>query len=380
MGQPTVGPGEYIQLGGGFREPPADTRTANFPPLLSDGGARTAASTNGGRVVPDTSLRGLGKVIPTATLLGLLYTRRFWAKPTIEAAKKPNEVSFLVWIERALAAIARWWRQSDTHIGHEVSKGAVHSAADLVHTLDLLTLRLGQIVYSQAYLASDQAGVLDRLIHFKIPQIIQRYLRPIRLRLGRVEHLAGEALLQVRALRTSTNKRLNRIQRTEIDPLKKPVRITLPGRIHRVETDVKTIKRVQTRHTNLLKQLSFILVPALASAWLVKTLIRAGLRYTTCQNVKDVGNELCAAPPGSGKRLGRWLRQLLSLAPGFLAFPFICQIIGSVVALAGTIVTPLVEVLAEAGAALCDGKHSQAPDLPLETHALPPNPLGLSIS
>jgi hypothetical protein len=309
-----------------------------------------------------------------------LSSRRFWAKPTIEAAKKPNEVSFLVWIERALAAIARWWRQSDTHIGHEVSKGAIHGAADLVHTLDLLTLRLGQIVYSQAYLASDQAGVLDRLIHFKIPQIVQRYLRPIRIRLGRVERLAGEALLQVRALRTSTNKRLNRIQRTQIDPLKKPVRVTLPGRIHRVEQDVKTVKKQQLKVGHIVSLLTFLLVPTKVVPWLVKNLTRAGLGYTTCTNMKDVGNEICASPPGSGKRLGRWLRQLLSLAPGFLAFPFICQIIGSVVALAGTIVTPLVEVLAEAGAALCDGKHSQAPDLPLETHALPPNPLGLSIS
>jgi hypothetical protein len=247
----------------------------------------------------------------------------------------------------------------------------VHLNADLTHALDLLAVRLQQIVLNQAFMAADTAWLAGQLVTHNIPQIVQRYLRPIRIRLGRVERLAGEALLQVRALRTSTNRRLNRIQREQIDPLKKPVRVTLPGRIHRVESDVKKLKKTQALQIGRIKQLSFILVPALATAWLVKTLIRAGLRYTTCQNVKDVGNELCASPPGSGKRLGRWLRNLLSLAPGFLAFPFICQIIGGVVALAQTVVNPLVEVLAESGAALCGGKHDAAPDLPLSATALP---------
>src|SRR5262249_25525500 len=145
-------------------------------------------------------------------------------------------------------------------------------------------------------------------------------------------------------------------------------------------TDVKTIKRVQARHTNRLKQLSFILVPALASAWLVKTLIRSGLRFVTCQNVKDVGNELCAAPPGSGRRLGNWLRQLLSLAAGAFLFTDVCAWIGAAVTLAQTIINPMVEVLAEAGAALCNGKNSEAADLPLETVQLPPVPNPLSIA
>jgi hypothetical protein len=380
MPQPTVEPGEYIQENGGFREPPADQRTARFPPILSDRAARGAAATNGGGSTPDTSLRVLGKVVPTLTLLGLLASTRFWAKPTAIAAKTKLTQGPLDYIAQFIGQITGWWNRADPHISHEVSKGAVHGSADLAHTIDLLALRLGQVVFSQAYIANDMTLVTERLITHKIPQTVLRYLRPLRLRIGRVERLTGRALLQVRALRTQLRRDIQRLQREQIDPLKKPVRVTLPGRIHRVETDVRTIKKTQAHDHARLRQLTFILVPGLAAAWLVKTLIRAGLRYTTCQNVKDVGNELCAAPPGSGRRLGRWLSQLLSLAPGFLAFPFICQIIGSVVALAGTIVTPLVEVLAEAGAALCDGKHSAAPALPLETHTLPTPTSPLSIA
>jgi hypothetical protein len=210
-----------------------------------------------------------------------------------------------------------------------------------------------------------------QLVTHKIPQIVQRYLRPIRIRLGRVERLAGEALLQVRALRTSTNRRLNRMQREQIDPLKRPVRVTLPGRIHRVESDVKKLKKTQALQIGRIKQLSFILVPALASAWLVKTLIRSGLRFVTCTNVKDVGNELCASPPGSGKRLGRWLRQLLSLAPAGLLFTDICKWIGLAVEKAGPILSKLVEVIAVEAAALCKGKYEPAPDLTLTTTSLP---------
>src|SRR5215510_3233362 len=284
-------PGEYIQENGGFREPPADQRVANFPPILSDRPPRGAIGGNGGvRAGPDTSLRGLGKVVPTAILLGLLSSTRFWAQPTIEAAKTPLNQNPLTWLVQRLAVITRFWPRANPHISHQVSKGAVHGSADFVHTLDLTALRIGQLAFTQAYIASDMAHAVQRLITFKIPQIVQRYLRPIRIRLGRVERLTGQALLQVRALRINTNKRFHQIQTTQIDPLKKPVRITLPGRITRVERDVKTVKKVQTQHTHRLRQLTFILVPALAVAWFIKTLTRAGLKYVYCPNMKDFGN------------------------------------------------------------------------------------------
>jgi len=172
-------------------------------------------------------------------------------------------------------------------------------------------------------------------VHFKIPQTVQRSIRPVRLRVGRVERLTGKALLQVRALRTQLRRDIRRLQREQIDPLKKPVRVTLPGRIHRVETDVKTIKRTQAKHTARLRQLTFILVPALASAWLIKTLIRAGLRFVTCQNVKDFGNELCNSPAGTGRNLARFWKSFGSLLGDLAALTFVpfaltdaCRLVG----------------------------------------------------
>jgi hypothetical protein len=373
-----VEPGEYIQANGGFREPPADQRIARYPPILSDRPPRGAISGNGGvGAGPDTSLRVLGKVVPTLTLLGLLASTRFWAKPTALAAKTKLTQGPLDYIAAFINLITGWWKKAEPHISHEVSKGAVHGTADLTHTIDLLTLRLGQMVFTEAYLAKDLELVTHRLITFKIPQIVQRYLRPLRLRVGRVERLTGRALLQIRALRAQLRRDVRRLQREQIDPLKKPVRVTLPGRIHRVETDVKTIKRTQAKHTARLKQLTFILVPALAAAWLVKTLIRSGLRYTTCQNVKDLGNELCASPPGTGRKIGRFLRDLFSGVGGFLAPLFVCQIFTAAHALIGPVMSEVVATVGNAGAALCNGQHNAAPPLPLETHALPKptNPL-----
>src|SRR5262249_20686349 len=215
--------------------------------ILSDRTSARAAGTNGGAGAgPDTSLRVLGKVVPTLTLLGLLSSTRFWSKPTAIAAKTKLTQGPLDYIAQFIGLITGWWNRANPHISHEVSKGAVHGAADLVHAIDLLALRMGQAVFNTAYVANDMALVTQRLITFKIPQIVERHIRPVRIRVGRAERQSGAALLQVRALRTSTNKRFQRIQTTQIDPLKKPVRVTLPGRIHRVETDVKTIKRVQT--------------------------------------------------------------------------------------------------------------------------------------
>jgi hypothetical protein len=95
--------------------------------------------------------------------------------------------------------------------------------------------------------------------------------------------------------------------------------------------------------------------------------------------VKDVGNELCASPPGSGKRLGRWLRTLLSLAPAGLLLSDICLWIGTLSEIARPFLQAIVEITGQAGAALCNGKYDAAPPLPLETHTLPPTPVGLPI-
>src|SRR5262249_56567437 len=190
----TIEPGEYLQENGGFREPSADRRTAQFPPILSDRPPRVAVGGNGGvGAGPDTSLRVLGKVVPTLTLLGLLSSTRFWSKPTAIAAKTKLTQGPLDYIAQFIGLLVGWWKRSEVHITHEVSKGAVHGAADLVHTIDLIALRMGQLAFNLSYVANDATLVTQRLITHKIPEIVQRYLRPIRVRLGRVERLSGQA-------------------------------------------------------------------------------------------------------------------------------------------------------------------------------------------
>src|SRR5262249_21506579 len=140
-----IEPGEYIQENGGFRPPDVRENGPTYPRILSDRPAARAAGTNGGAGAgPDTSLRVLGKVVPTLTLLGLLSSTRFWAKPTAEIAKTPLTMDPLAWVARAIATLNRWWNKADPHVSRQVSIGAVHGAADLAHTIDLLALRLAQ--------------------------------------------------------------------------------------------------------------------------------------------------------------------------------------------------------------------------------------------
>jgi hypothetical protein len=330
----------YMPPSAGVRDTP-DQGPA-FPYYLSDRPRPGAPSMNGrGPQGPDTSLRPVGKVVTGGVMFGLIYGNAIWGKSVLSIARYPKATDLASLLEKVRDALTAWLRPRINKLSHDISKGSVHLNADLTHTLDLLALRMEQIVLNEAYIAADAAYTTRRLVHFKIPQIVQRYLRPLRLRIGRVERLTGRALLQIRALRTTLRRDIQRLQREQIDPLKKPVRVTLPGRIHRVETDVKTIKRTQARHTARLKQLTFILVPALASAWLIKTLIRSGLRFVTCQNVKDFGNELCASPPGTGRGLARFWRNFGSLLGDLAALSFVpllltdaCRLMGVIEGLA----------------------------------------------
>jgi hypothetical protein len=131
-------------------------------------------------------------------------------------------------------------------------------------------------------------------------------------------------------------------------------------------------------HRLILKLLPLLTVVG-AVGLVLRAFTRLGTRYVLCENMKGLGNELCASPPGSGRKLGRFLRGLLSGLGGLLAPLFICQLFQAAVVLVGPLMSKMIEVVGFAGSALCNGEHSAAPPLVLHVTADPPvpNPLAL---
>ena len=61
----------------------------------------------------------------------------------------------------------------------------------------------------------------------------------------------------------------------------------------------RTQVRVKHDHGLLVKLLPLLTIAG-AVGLVLKAFTRLGLNYTRCENVKNIGNELCASPPGSG--------------------------------------------------------------------------------
>ena len=105
-------------------------------------------------------------------------------------------------------------------------------------------------------------------------------------------------------------------------------------------------------------------------AWAIGKL---GVNWIRCSNVKRIGRRLCGPS-------GRWLADLLEGTLATFVFADLCRVILVVAEVAGKILPPLIDTLARAEAALCGGRYSAAPALPLQTTALPDvaNPLPLT--
>jgi len=319
----------------------------------------------------------LTKVVTGLTAIGLLGFLNHWARPTLRASRLQQRGGTWGWLQSVLNTIQDFLDHGTNYVGHHVSKGAAHAAAGPAHALSLFALRWEQSIWNIAWLASDIEFVIGRLVHHVIPHQINRQTVPLRARVRRLRR--GLIILRedLNALRHWIRHELNHNVKPRIGRVETKVNRTLPQRIRRGEKlQARTQARQRADHKWILKLLPLLTIAGAASL-VLRALPRLGLNYIKCQNVKDVGNELCASPPGTGRRLGQLLRGLLGGIGGILAPLFICQLFEAAVLLAEPLMGKMVQVVGLAGAALCNGQHQAAPPLPLNAAALPTvsNPL-----
>jgi hypothetical protein len=359
---------------GGISAPPRGP-ISNEPAWL-DAGPRISAGQPGRGQMPlfpeSGTLPTATKVFTGLSLLGMLYGVDHWARPTLKASKLQQRSGTWGWLQRALDAIQAFLDHGTNYVGHEVSKGAAHAAHGPAYTIGLTADRWNQLVWNVTYMQLENEQVTRRLVHHVIPRQINAQTRPLRARARRLEKGQATQTRKTNALRRWTHTEIVRHIKPQIHHLERVTTKTLPQRIHREELKRGKLETKVRRDHKLLLKLLPLLTVAGAAAFVVRAFGRLGLNFLRCQNVKGVGEELCAAPPGSGRRLGRFLRGLLSGIGGLLAPLFICQIFEAAVLLAAPVMSKMIEVVGVAGSALCDGKHSAAAPLPLRVTADPP--------
>jgi hypothetical protein len=366
---------------GGISAPPRGP-ISNEPAWL-DAGPRISAGQPGRGQMPLFPESG---TLPTATkvftglaLMGMLYGVNHWARPTLKASKIEQKDGVWGWLQRVIDSIQAFLDHGTNYVSHEVSKGAAHAAHGPAYTIGLGADRWNQLVWNVTYMQLENEQVTRRLVHTVIPRQINRQTRPLRARTRKLERGETRTLKQLTGLRVWTHHQIVTTIYPEIRRLRHTVKKTLPQRIHREELKRGKLEIRQHHDHKLLMKLLPLLTVAGAVALVTKAFTRMGLNMLRCQNTKDALRELCASPPGSGRKLGRFLRGLLSGIGGLLAPLFICQIFEAAVLLAAPVMSKMIEVVGVAGSALCDGKHSAADPLPLLVTADPPvtNPIAL---
>jgi hypothetical protein len=330
-----------------------------------------------GPIVNNPRIPLLTKAVTGAVLLGMLYGKDYWLRPTLKVSVKPKSTGFWDWLNWTVASIQKFLNPRVHHVTHEVSKGAAHVAEGPTRTINLLALRWEQLTYGVTYLAHDIANALEHLTRVHVPHAIKTAVRPVIVHVTIIEHHITRITRHITRVERYVHVQVDKIIKPEIRRITRTVTHVLPARINKVEVKIsRTITRVKTLERGQAKLLTLLTVTG-AVALVLRAFARMGLNYLRCQNMKDVGRDICASPPGSGKRLGRFLRDILGMTAGVLFASQFCRILVLVVEGAAPIATKLVETLAVAESALCNNRYDAAPPLPLNVTANPPTPNAL---
>jgi hypothetical protein len=359
---------------GGIFVPPRGIVTSEPAWLDASPVGRGALPTVGQRpLFPESgTLPTWTKVVSGLGLMGMLYTMDHWARPTLKASKLEQRRGTWGWLQRALDSIQGFLDHGTNYVGHEVSKGAAHAAHGPAYTIGLGADRWNQLVWNVTYMQLENEQVTRRMVHNVIPRQINRQTRPLRARTRRLEKGQATQTRKTNALRRWTHTEIVRHIQPEIHHLERVTTKTLPQRIHREELKRGKLETKVRRDHKILMKLLPLLTVAGAVALVTRAFTRMGLNMLRCQNTKDALRDLCASPPGSGRKLGRFLRGILSGLGGLLAPLFVCQLFEAAVVLVAPLMSTVVEVIGVAGSALCNGKHHAAPPLRLNAAALPP--------
>ena len=328
---------------------------------------------------PNETLPLFSKAATGFVLAGLLYGIAHWADPILKVTVRQKATGFWAWWSWTIAAAQKLIAPRLRQITHTVGKGAAHTAEAPARTLGHLATRWEQGTFYIAYLAHDIANAMEHGFQHKVPHEVRKGVAPVKVRQRRTETTVKRHGAQITTVRRYVHVRIERGVMPRIRKLERTVNHDLPLRIHKGEIQRGKLEtRVKHDERTLAKLLPLLTVAGAVSV-VLRAFTRMGLNYLKCQNMKDLGRDICASPPGSGKRLGNLLKSLLGMGAGILFASQFCRFLFLVLEGAAPVASKLVETLAVAESALCNGKYAAAPPLPLEVTANPPvpNPLVL---
>ena len=221
-------PGVYIDTAGYPYHP-------EFPRFLED---RPAPPRIPGQLelnVSTTKLPTLTKVVTGFTLAGALWGIEHWARPTLRASKLEQKAGVWGWLQAALDTITGFLDHGTNYVGHEVSKGAAHSAHGPTHTLNVMAMRWEQLTWNVAFLTRQLELMFRRLRFHVIPREIRKQTTPIKAEQRRLKVGLATVTADENALRHWIHSQLNRHVYPRLGRVETKVNHTLPQRIRRGE-------------------------------------------------------------------------------------------------------------------------------------------------
>ena len=345
---------------------------------------------------------------PVVVILGMMAGAAAWLRPSIEAQTHQHHsllYRVVTWPARqlihAVGAI-------EARVMHAMSHWLGPKVGTVAHAINSVTHEVHAVAQVLADTADNTHEALTWLRHQVVPQLIQDALKPIRARLvavenelellpGRLKTAADEIADQLATLgfvvgRTFTaaigqlatrfvelwnyvhEELLPKVE-TLVLTVKQLQEVTIPKLETAIDTLTTTITQTipdeLTAIRNRIAAIEDTLAPAAILA-AIAVLLETTYEWLFCPNMERAGKAVC------GMRKGL-LDFLLGAGAAMFLFSELCRLIELMGVVAARVLPTLIAPLAVAGAALCDGKHSAAPNLPLATTALPQvnNPLAL---
>ena len=303
-----------------------------------------------------------------------------------------EQKGFRRWFLRAIGAVALG--NAIEWVVHRVRQAVARAALVNLDAVTLYLRDLGMIAHytykELGDLAPSWADSFAIFRHRTVPHAINTKVIPVKVAAAHAGALAGRSISLGNANRIRLGRSIDRLKKQYgllagillgIDILVKGRHAarhhtdhaeTIPAHtrdIGRLKAQEKALEQRLAREGSRLSTLEKVLGGLGLAGLLVRTIAKRW-PWLFCRNWKKIGPRVCSMHTGL-------LDFLLGAGAAMFVFAELCQLIKLVGIVAARVLPKLIAPLAVAGAALCDGEHSAAPNLPLATTALPQvnNPL-----
>lgn len=325
-------------------------------------------------------LAGFGSVIVAMVWYGMHSGSGGWLQPFIQATTVKHGFLWRMYLRTPVPAAIR----AGAWLFHKTVKAMGDalglSLTPLVHWLTSAGTFVWMRTNLHAQFANQVATGMLRQRKHVMPAVAKQQVAPVKAAATHAGAMAGHALQRWKAEQRTRQRSIDRIHKKWLIPLallfKGIDNLVRHKVIPRINAQSHLLHRVIPRRlariNARLKRLERITTRAAIAAVVVRVIARR-FPWLFCRNVKRLGARVCGMHSD-------FLNVLLGLGVGMFVFSELCRFIEQVAAIAARVVPKLIGPLAVEAAALCDGEHSAAASLPLQTTALPdvPAPLGIA--